>query len=77
MVTYFDMQAEEISTGASLRHLRKLAGLTLKETAAAADTSVAYLSKVETGRLIPSTAYVAQVAAALAEKLGSSDEAVA
>jgi|GEM_PF-2158718 len=71
------MQAEEISTGASLRHLRKLAGLTLEETAIAADTSVAYLSKVETGRLIPSTAYVAQVAAALAQKLGAPEGVIA
>jgi transcriptional regulator with XRE-family HTH domain len=65
------MQAQEISTGASLRHLRKLAGLTLEETATAADTSIAYLSKVETGRLVPSTAYVAQVTAALADKLAA------
>jgi transcriptional regulator with XRE-family HTH domain len=71
------MQAKEISTGASLRHLRKLAGMTLEETAVAAGTSVSYLSKVETDRLTPSTAYVAQVAAALAEKLAAGEEAIA
>lgn len=63
------MPGQEITAGASLRHLRKLAGLTLEEAAIAADTSVAYLSKVETGRLIPSTSYVGRVAAALAAKI--------
>jgi len=65
-----------MSTGASLRHLRKLAGLTLEQTAAVANTSVSYLSKVETGRLIPSNAYVAQVAAALAVRLGAPADAI-
>ncbi|MCU1412127.1 MAG: transcriptional regulator, family [Rhodoglobus sp.] len=49
--------------------LRKFAGLTLEELAVSADTSIAYLSKVETGRLTPTRGYVAQVTAAIATRL--------
>lgn len=63
------MTDQGMSAGASLRYLRKLAGLTLEETASIADTSVAYLSKVETGRLIPTRGYVAQIAGALADRM--------
>lgn len=49
--------------------LRKLAGLTLEEVAQDADTAVAYLSKVETGKLIPSKGYVATVTAAIAVRM--------
>lgn len=59
------------ATGESLRTLRKLAGLTLEELATLANTSIAYLSKVETGKFVPSRAYVAQVTAAIAETLRS------
>lgn len=55
--------AEQIPTpGGALRALRKMSGLTLKEVATAADTSIAYLSKVERDELLPSQAYVAKVA---------------
>lgn len=56
------MAEQTPSPGEALRTLRKLAGLTLKEVASAADTSIAYLSKVEQGKLFPSQAYVAKVA---------------
>ena len=55
----------QISSGEALRHLRALAGLTLQEVANEADTSVAYLSKVERSVLTPSDEYVAKIAGAL------------
>lgn len=49
--------------------LRNLAGMTLEAVASAAGTSVAYLSKVETGKYVPTRGYVAQVTSALAEHM--------
>lgn len=43
--------------------------MTLEDVADAADTSVAYLSKVETGKLAPSKGYVAQVTSVLANRM--------
>jgi transcriptional regulator with XRE-family HTH domain len=57
--------------GRSLRALRKHAGLTLEDVAGLANTSVAYLSKVETGKFAPSRTYVAQVTSAIAGALKS------
>lgn len=65
------MPEQSASAGASIRALRKLAGMTLAETADAAGTAVAYLSKVETGKLTPTKAYVAQVTVAIATRLGT------
>lgn len=53
----------ETKPGAALRLLRGMAHLTLQEVAAGADTSVAYLSKVERGQLVPTDEYVAKIAA--------------
>lgn len=69
------MQHGEQAIGESMRTLRKHAGLTLEDLATAANTSVAYLSKVETGKFIPSRSYVASVTAAIAAHLQA--EAVA
>ena len=63
------MPGQRGSPGESIRTLRKLAGLSLEAVAAAADTSVAYLSKVETGKLIPTNVYVAKVTAVIAARL--------
>lgn len=63
------MPEQEASVGASLRSLRKLAGMTLAEAAEAAGTAPAYLSKVENGKLKSSKAYVAQVTVAIASRL--------
>ncbi|MCU1408512.1 MAG: transcriptional regulator, family [Microbacteriaceae bacterium] len=65
------MPEQTTTTGASLRVLRKIAGMTLEEVAAEADTSIAYLSKVETGKLAPTKGYVAQVTLALAMRMRS------
>lgn len=46
-----------------------MAGLSLEAVAATAGTSVAYLSKVETGKLIPTNVYVAKVTAVIAARL--------
>lgn len=61
--------APQNAPGETLRNLRKYAGLTLEEVAERADTSIAYLSKVETGKFQPTRTYVAQVTAAIAASL--------
>lgn len=65
------MTHQTVSAGESIRALRQLAGMTLIEVAAAADTSIAYLSKVETGKFVPTKQYVAQVTTAIADRLRS------
>ncbi|KUF06864.1 helix-turn-helix domain-containing protein [Leucobacter sp. G161] len=55
--------------GAMIRGLRDMAGLTLKEVATGADTSVSYLSKVETGVFVPSKGYVARVVAYISSSM--------
>nr|WP_279630809.1 helix-turn-helix transcriptional regulator [Rathayibacter sp. VKM Ac-2804] len=57
------------SIGQSLRTMRMLAGLTLEDVAREADTAVAYLSKIETDKLIPSKTYVGTVTAVLSRAL--------
>lgn len=64
------MDGQGTTTGQSIRALRQLAGLTLGEVARDANTSIAYLSKVETGKFTPTKAYVAQVTAAIASHMG-------
>lgn len=63
------MATDTSTPGDTLRNLRKYAGLTLEDVATRADTSIAYLSKVETGKFIPTRAYVAAVTAAIASSL--------
>lgn len=63
------MATQTQTAGESIRTLRQLAGMTLNEVAETAGTSIAYLSKVETGKFLPSKAYVALVTAAIAEGL--------
>jgi transcriptional regulator with XRE-family HTH domain len=57
------------SPGAALRALRTMAGLTLKDVAENADTSIAYLSKVERDEFKPTRAYVGKVAAYIASSV--------
>lgn len=59
----------EIKNGEVLRRLRVLAGLTLQQVADGADTSVAYLSKVERGQLVPSDEYVGKIAQFAASRI--------
>jgi transcriptional regulator with XRE-family HTH domain len=60
--------------GEALRTLRRIAGLTLERTAELADTAPAYLSKVETGRLVPTVGYVANVTSAIASHMQQTGE---
>jgi len=57
------METQTATPGEALRTLRSMAGLTLKEVATGADTSVAYLSKVERNEFRPTQDYVAKVSA--------------
>lgn len=58
----FGMASQTSTTrGGAIRFLRTMAGLTLQQVAEGADTSVAYLSKVERDQLIPTDEYVAKV----------------
>lgn len=65
------MKRQTTTAGESIRALRQLAGMTLEEVSVAADTSIAYLSKVETGKYVPTKQYVAQVTTAIADRLRS------
>lgn len=69
-----DMTQQQHPPGEALRTLRRIAGLNLDQAAALADTAAAYLSKVETGRLVPTVGYVANVTAALARHLQDTAE---
>lgn len=64
------MKQQVQEPGAAIKTLREMANLTLKEVANGADTSISYLSKVETGSLAPSHTYVSRVAAFIATQLG-------
>lgn len=55
--------------GEALRSLRELSGLTLKQVAYGADTSIAYLSKVERNVHYPTQEYVAKVAGFIATSM--------
>lgn len=55
--------------GAVLRTLRQRAGLTAEEVADRAKVTESYLLQVETGRIIPSDAWLGHVAAILADEL--------
>jgi transcriptional regulator with XRE-family HTH domain len=46
-----------------------MSGMTLKEVASGADTSISYLSKVESGKFVPSQDYVARVAFVIAKSM--------
>lgn len=65
------MQGQATNTGSSIRILRKQAGMTLQDLAQAAGTAVAVLSRVETGKSVPTNAYVAQVTRAIADRLAA------
>ena len=65
------MTGQETNIGSSIRILRKQAGMTLAETASAAGTAIAVLSRVETGKSQPTNAYVAQVTRAIADRLAA------
>jgi len=68
------MATKTSQIGQALRGLRKAAGLTLADVSHLADTAPAYLSKVESGALTPSTGYVARVASAIADQMKHSAE---
>ena len=59
----------ENRAGKSLRFLRELAGLTLAEVAVSAQTSVSYLSKVETGSEQATAQYIGRVTGAIADRM--------
>lgn len=61
------MSTQPNSSGAALRTLRRIAGITLDQAAGLGGTSAAYLSKVENGVFVPTRGYVARVAASIAE----------
>lgn len=48
-------------TGTALRALRQTAGLSLREVSSAAGVSLSYLSRVETGKEMPSDKWVRMV----------------
>lgn len=52
-----------------MKALRELAGITLKEVAVGADTSISYLSKVENGVFVPSRGYVSRVLGFISEAM--------
>ncbi|MFC7432303.1 MULTISPECIES: helix-turn-helix transcriptional regulator [unclassified Agrococcus] len=55
--------------GASLRRLRELAGMTQHELADAVGVGTEHLDAVETGAVLPSTAFLSAASAALALRL--------
>jgi len=55
--------------GNALRELRELAGLTIEDTAALAGTSPKYLYLVESGALLSTGAFAANVTRAIAGEL--------
>ncbi|MEV8337006.1 helix-turn-helix transcriptional regulator [Leucobacter sp. NPDC077196] len=57
------------SSGEAIRHLRTKASLTLQQVAEGADTSVAYLSKVERDQFNPTDDYVAKVVVFIASSM--------
>jgi transcriptional regulator with XRE-family HTH domain len=65
------MQGQATNTGSSIRILRKQAGMTLAELAVDAGTAISYLSRVETGKSVPTNAFVAQVTRAIADRLAA------
>jgi transcriptional regulator with XRE-family HTH domain len=71
MPIFLDMGQQGTLTGESIRTLRRLAEMSLEDVAGAAETSVAYLSKVERGVFVPTKAYVARVTTAIADRLRS------
>jgi transcriptional regulator with XRE-family HTH domain len=74
LLMVLDMNQPGHSAGEAIRTLRRIAGLTLDQAAAVADTAPAYLSKVETGKLTPTVGYVANVTAAFARHLRDTAE---
>lgn len=75
--TVLNMASSKGQTGEALRTLRKAAGLTLADVAEIAGTAPAYLSKVESGVLIPADAYIGRVMAAIARAFSAESGAVA
>lgn len=63
------MAGQRDGPGTAIRQLREMAGMTLTDVAKAADTAVAYLSKVELGQKEPTRSYVAKVTSAIAAHL--------
>lgn len=56
-------------TGASIRTLRTMAGLTLREVAELAGVGIGYLSQAETGVVSPKPKWIAHVIGVLGEQL--------
>ena len=60
----------EVHVGTTVRHTRRLRGLTLKEVAEQAGCSESLLSKIENGRATPSVKMLHQLASALGLTVG-------
>lgn len=61
--------ATSTAPGRALRVLRQLADLTLEQTATEAGTSPAHLSRVETGQVRATPAWIGRVSAVIASHL--------
>lgn len=59
------------SSGAALKTLRLVAGLTLDQASALGDTAPAYLSKVERGVLFPTRRYLVKMSRALTDAIAN------
>ena len=59
--------------GAALRQLRIAAGLSMKQVAYRAETDMSYLSRVETGKQVPSMAFLGKITRVIADELARPD----
>ncbi|WP_336632621.1 MULTISPECIES: helix-turn-helix domain-containing protein [unclassified Microbacterium] len=63
------MASQAATPGQALKALRGMAGMTLKEVASEATTSIAYLSRVENDAVVPAQEYVAKVSYVISRKM--------
>lgn len=63
------MKQQTQDPGTVIKSLREMSGLTLKQVAVGADTSISYLSKVENGVYVPTQTYVARVVAFVSSQM--------
>lgn len=63
------MASQAATPGQALKALRGMAHMTLKQVATAADTSIAYLSRVENDSVVPAQEYVAKVSYAISRSM--------
>jgi transcriptional regulator with XRE-family HTH domain len=65
------MPSVEEEVGAQMRHLRKSSGLTITKLAARANISIGLLSKIETGKVLPSLSTLIRLARELNTSMSS------